>query len=108
MKVKSHDMRDLHQPNLNPPDNGGANTTGAQRFCSRRLMAFELNRFSPENRTVFIRFFKAAPQFATCRTSSPAIGGMITVQTEFWREMGLFKQWGFNDGFFFIYQVING
>ena len=108
MKVKSHDMRDLHQPNLNPPDNGGANTTGAQRFCSRRLMSLELNRFFLINRTVFIRFFKTAAQFAPCSTSSPAIADMFTVQTEFWREMGLFKQVGFDDGFFFIYQVING
>jgi hypothetical protein len=71
-------------------------------------MPFELNRFAPVNRTVFIRFFEAAPQFAPCRTSSPAIGDMFTVHTEFWCEMGLFKQWGFNDGFFFSYQVING
>ena len=108
MKVKSHDMRDLHQLNLNPPDNGGANTTGAQRFCSRRLMSLELDRFSLINRTVFIRFFKAAPQFAPYRTPSPAIADMFTVQTEFWGEMGLFKEWGFNDGFFFFHQVING
>ena len=108
MKVKSHGVRDLYQPNLHPPDNGGANAAGAQRFCSRRLMPFELNRFTPVNRTVFIRFFKAAPQFAPCCTASPAIGDVITVQTEFWREMGLLKQGGINDGFFFIYQVIDG
>ena len=101
-------MRDLYQPNLNPPDNSGANTAGTQRFCSRRLMAFKLNRFSLIYRTVFIRLFKAAAQLAPGSTSSPAIGDIFTAHTELWREMGLLKQWGFNDGFFFIYQVING
>ena len=87
---------------------GGAYTAAAQRFCRRRWMSLELNRFSLIDRTVFIRFLKAVAQLASRRASSSAIADMFTVQTEFWREMGLFKQRGFDDGFFFIYQVIDG
>ena len=110
IKVEGPDKRIFTTlyPIYTPPDNGGADTTGAQRFCSRRLMPFELNRFALVNRTVFIRFFKAAPQFAPGCTSSPAIADMFAIQAEFRREMGLFKQRGVNDGFFFIYQVIDG
>jgi hypothetical protein len=51
---------------------------------------------------------KSVAQLAPRRASSSAIADMFTVLTEFWREMGLLKVGGINDGFFFIYQVING